>query len=168
MGLFGALGKIIAGKPVYTPENVQQNQYNGPPPDVVADHQLGAPISAGPKTIPRVRFGRVVCHANGPRFEVYADVRNQSGEELFIDKIMLLGTKREVDSRLRPGESRQFLVYSGPPLTAQPGGYAEVQYRKQADGDYFADYHQVRCRQLPDGTYTITEMLLQGPVRDIQ
>jgi hypothetical protein len=142
------------GKPAYGPETAE------PAAQVAAEPAAG-------KTTPIVRIGRVECRANGSRLDVYADIHNESAEVIFLDKILLLGTTRELDSQLRPGEARQFRLYSGTLLQGQPGGYAEVRYRKQGDGDYFADYHEIRTRQQGQQGYYITEFLMRGPVKDI-
>ena len=158
MGIFGAFGRALMGKPAYTPEQVSKE----------ASSEAGQPAaSAGPKTIPTVRIGRVENHASGQRLDVYADIHNESGEAIFIDRALLLGMRRELDSQLRPGESRQFVLYSGPLLMRQPSGYVELQYRKQSDGDYFANYHVIRSRQEGAQGFIITECLPAGPVKDI-
>lgn len=171
MGFFGALGKILAGKPVYTPEDASGAGAVPPmQPDPANPDAYAAPPEVGAtpaKTIPVVRLGRVECRASGQRVDIYVDMRNESAEPIFLDRILLLGTKRELDSQLRAGEGRQFVVYSGPLLTNPPSGYAEVQYRKQVDGDYFANYHQIRSQQEGDHGYVITEFRMQGPVKDI-
>lgn len=160
MGFFGALGKIVAGKPVFEPE---QNGTSGSTPTP----QSTGPMPAGPKAVPVVRFGRVECHASGPRIDVYADIHNESQEAIFLDRILLPGSKRELDSQLNPGQSRQYLIYSGPLLSQPVHGCAEVHYRKQSDGDYFAGYHEIRCKPEGAAGYVITELLLRGPARDI-
>lgn len=164
MGFFGALGKIMAGKPVYTPEDVAKQAGTDAP---ASQPQTVASSPAGPKSIPVVRLGRVECRVSGSRLDIYADIHNESNEALFLDRIFVLGTKRELDSQLRPGEAKQYAVYSGPLLANAPSGYAEVQYRKQSDGDYFADYHQIRSRPTGAHGYEVTEFRMQGPVKDI-
>jgi len=79
---------------------------------------------------------------------------------------MLLGATRQLDRTLNPGESHQFLLYSGALLTALPNGYADVQYRTMSS-DYFSARHQIRAHELSDHTYQITEFLLQMPINDM-
>lgn len=160
MGFFGALGKIVAGKPVFEPEdNPAQNGQS-------AEDTSGT-LPVRPSEDPVVRIKRVECRPSGSRLDVYADIHNEAGEPVFLDKILLMGTQRELDSQLNPGQSRQYLIYSGPLMTQPPKGFAEVHYRKQSDGDYFADYHEIRSRQMGEEGYEITELLMRGPVRDI-
>jgi hypothetical protein len=170
MGFFEGFKRVLQGKPVYTPEDVEQQQGTVPQNDEQPLPGVAAPVQplpVGPKLIPIVRIGRVEPRVSGQRLDVYADLHNESTEQIFLDKIMLLGVTHQLDRQLSSGESHQFLIYSGPLLVSPPAGYAEIHYRKQADGDYFACYHQIRVRQEADGTYTITEFLLQGPIKDI-
>jgi hypothetical protein len=159
MGFFGALGKIIAGKPVF--ETTSQN----PQPPVNTSMPGAAPV--GPKRIPQLQLGRVESRLQSGRYELYVDIVNSSQEQVFLDNMTLFGTRKELDTQLRPGETRQHLVYIGHPLTNQPGGYAELRYRKQVDGDYFMTYFQVRFERESDGFFKPTEFRQTGPVKDI-
>lgn len=158
MGIFGAFGRALMGKPAYTPQQVEQEG---------AAQPNGTVQAAGPKTIPKLSIGRVENHASGQRLDVYADIHNESNEAVFLDRALLLGTTRQLDDQLRPGESKQFVIYSGPLLLNQPSGYVELRYRRQSDGDYFADYHVIRSRQEGSEGFIIAECLLAGPVKDI-
>jgi hypothetical protein len=159
MGFFGALGKIIAGKPVF--ETTAQKAQ--PPTNAFV---LGAaPI--GPKQIPQLQLGRIENRMLSGRYELYVDIVNSSPEQVFLDNMTLFGARKELDSQLRPGETRQHLVYVGRPLTAQPGGYAELRYRKQADGDYFMAYFQIRFERESDGFFKPTVFRQTGPIKDI-
>jgi hypothetical protein len=161
MGFIAGFGRFLAGKPIYQATT---------PPATEPGHPAEPthPVTAlGLKTIPIVRIGRVECHPSGNVLNVYADIHNESNEPIFLDSILMAGAKRELDNQLRGGESRQFQVYSGPHFMTPPSGYAEVRYRKQSDGDYFADYHEIRTRQEGAMGYIITELLQRGPVKDI-
>jgi hypothetical protein len=160
MGLFGALGKIIAGKPIYSPE--ASSSTSGATPSNPLGQQADVPPS-----LPVVRIGRVENRRSSGRIDIYADLHNESNDAIFIDYALLMGVKRELNFQLRAGEARQLLLYSGQPLQVQPTGYAELAYRRQSDRDYFADYHQIRSRSTEQG-YEITELLLQGPVKDVR
>jgi hypothetical protein len=160
MGLFGALGKIIAGKPIYSPE--ASSSTSGATPSNPLGQQADVPPS-----LPVVRIGRVENRRSSGRIDIYADLHNESNDAIFIDYALLMGVKRELNFQLRAGEARQLLLYSGQPLQVQPTGYAELAYRRQSDRDYFADYHQIRSRRTEQG-YEITELLLQGPVKDVR
>jgi len=125
MGFLKGLGRLLAGKPVF--EASPQTSQTGT--DLPQQQNTGATPSQ-PKTIPMVRIGRVECHASGNNMNVFADVHNDSQDPIFLDRIMLAGKTRELDTQLRAGESRQFQIYAGSLFTTPPSGYAEVQYRK--------------------------------------
>jgi hypothetical protein len=154
MGFFGALGKVLAGKPIYGPEDVQP--------------QAGSEPSAQPsgKVVPTLRMTRVECPVEGTRMDVYVNIHNESTVEVFVDRMKLLGTVRQIDSQLRPGEARQFHVYSGSVLQNADHNDAEVQYRTTT-GDYFAARHNVRFQQEGDHTYRVSEFHLVLPIVDM-
>lgn len=172
MGFFGALGKVLSGKPVYTPAEEaakqQQGQSQPAPTGQSAQPEPAGPLpQAGPKQPPAVGIGRVECVMNGGRMDVHIDLVNQSSEPVFIDDITLLGTRHELQRELRPGETRQEFVYSGQPFTQQPQGYAELRFRRQSDGDYYLNYYNYYCVQQANGTYFIGQFRPTGPTKDI-
>lgn len=160
MGIFGSIGKVLAGKPVYEP-----TKQNDQLPD---DGQSLPPQSQQVSgALPVIRFGRIECQVSGQRLDVYADASNDSEVAMLLDWVTLCGVKRQVDMQLRPGEVRQLLIYSGQLMGNQPSGYATVQYRPAPDGDYLVDYHEIRSEQDGAMGYRITELLQRGPVKDI-
>lgn len=159
MGLFGGIGKMLAGKPLI--DTGSQDAQLGDSP------QPGQQAQPGDKIIPVVSFGRIEVHVDGQRLDVYADARNDSVVPVFIDWVVLCGIKRQLDIQLNAGEVRQLLVYSGQVFANQPSGYAEVQYRTAQAGDYFIDYHEIRSEQEGDIGYRITELLQRGPVKEV-
>lgn len=172
MGFFDALGKIIQGKPVFEPTDGQTQPGQAgqagqnPQVGVPAQPQVAAPVPQGPKTIPVVQIRRVECLDKGSRMELHVDIQNDSREDVMLDKILLLGTVRELDTTLRPGQARQFMVYSGERTQNEPRGYAEVRYRKM-DGDYFSAQHAIRGRKESDGFWDVVEFRLQLPIKDL-
>lgn len=161
MGIFGSLGKVLSGKPVFEPEN------QGAQPD---GGQSGSqPAQPGGKVIPVVRFGRIENQWDGPRLNIYADARNESAVPIFLDWVTMCGARRQLDLQLRPGEVRQTVIYSGPRMENKPGGYVELQYRTAQDGDYFMDYHEIRSEEEEgDLGFRVTELLMRGPVKDLR
>lgn len=160
------MGRILAGKPVYTPEDIARQQgtdYQPPVQPVAA--APGVPQHVGPKVIPQIHCGRIESLHNGNRLDIYVDLQNMSNEPVFIDKLAVLGQHREVDRELRPGERHQVLIYSGAPLTGAPQGYLELQYRKQADGDYFKSFYQIHFEKDVHG-FEITDFR-QTALKDI-
>lgn len=152
MGIFGAFGRALMGKPAYGPEDVQ----------VPARQET--PQASG-KVVPTVRLTRVECPIEGARMDVYVDMHNESAVDVFVDRMNLLGTVRQIDSQLRPGQSHQFHVYSGPLLQNTSYNSAEVQYRTTT-GDYFAARHDVRFHQEGDRVFRVSEFRLILPIID--
>ncbi len=160
MGFFGTLKKMIDGKPIFEADEK----------DEVAKEQQKEQtqvLNNGRKTIPFVRVERVESHNNGDQMTVRAEIRNESGQEIELDKIFLLGTKRELDTRLRPHEAREFLVYSGKRPNNRSYGSSEINYK-----DMLGDYFQARCavefRPESDGTYSVYRIKVVGPIKDIE
>lgn len=117
------------------------------------------------KQIPELRIEDADTRQNGQRMEVYAVIRNDSDKAVFLDKIRILGTKRELDTALRTYEARKFLLYSGPRPTTTSYGTAEIDYHHE--GDYFQAKCRVEFRQEPDKTYTVHRIMATGPMKDI-
>lgn len=164
MGFFRSLGKMLTGKPVYSPQDQNTPQQGQPG----IDHPVTQPGQPAAKVIPVVRMGRIENQVDGPRLAIYTDIRNDSAVPIFLDHVILCGTLQQLDTQLRAGEVRQLLVYSGPLLQNQPSGYVEVHYRTAETADYFVDYHEIHSHQEEDRGFIITELLLRGPVKDLR
>lgn len=169
MGFLSGIGRILAGKPVFTPQEEAANQHEAiTQHEVVADSEQNRPTEhAGPKQIPQLHCGRIECHMNNGRCDLYVDVHNKSQQIVFIDDVNIFGVHRELQRQLKPGEAHQELLYSGQLLMHQPNDYALFRYRNQADGDYFQSKFQTRSEKEADGTYRITELRPAGLVKDI-
>ena len=151
---------MIDGKPLFeTEDRSGDNQSEG----------LGHPQvqATGPKVIPRIEVERTHVHNQGDRMEVRCEIRNHSGIEIELDKIRIAGAVRELDTRLRPGESKDFIVYSGKRPNNQSYGVAELNY-KDLLGDYFQAKCAVEYRPESDNTYSVNRIRVAGPIKDIE
>lgn len=174
MGFWSALGNIARGKPVFGPESGQAPSSSGQQAPSSSGEQVPGtqPVQPGEqkqgnKIVPIVRMHRVECHNNGPRMDVYVDIKNESPVQVLLDLVRVVGSVRQLDTVLQPGQLKQFLVYSGPRLReAQPSGYTEVQYRNM-ENDYFVAQHHMRTKPEPDGTFSLYEFELISPIKDI-
>src|SRR6266567_1130900 len=112
MGIFGALGRIVQGKPVF---EVKQSPQNGnvPAPGQPLQSQP-QPRTAGPKVYPQVRIERVQCQTPGNNLQCDIYIKNYSGGEVDIDRFEFFGGHNDLGTVLRPGESREFRIYNGP------------------------------------------------------
>jgi hypothetical protein len=161
MGFFSTLNKIIHGKPLFETEEQRE----------IAKERVAEQTQAlnnGRKTIPIAQIEHIEVDNNGDRMEVRCHIRNESSEhDIELDKIRVLGVVRELDTRLRPRESRELVVYSGKWPNNRNYGTAELNYK-----DMLGDYFQARCavefKQEPDNTYSIYRIRLAGPIKDIQ
>ncbi len=168
MGFFGSLGRIIAGKPVFTPEDEVAKQGMSPmqqaaqpiaPPDLQQE-----PTS---KEIPELHCGRIECQINSGRCDLYVDILNHSHQQVFVNDVQLMGTHRQLQRMLAPGQAHQELLYSGPILMQHPDGYVTLRYRVQETNDYFRSQYKIRANQESDGHFRITELLPGAPIKDL-
>lgn len=117
------------------------------------------------KQIPQLRIEDIDVRNNGSSMELHCIVRNDSDKQIFLDKVRILGVKREIDTALRNYEARKFLLYSGPRPNNTSYGAAEIDYHHE--GDYFQAKCRVEFRQEPDKTYTVHRLTVIGPAKDI-
>lgn len=118
-------------------------------------------------TFPVVQITRVKSHVNGDRLQVYCYIQNNWSGPVELDKIAIFDTKRELDTVLRAGEARDFLVYDGPVLRKEHGDVV-LQYKTQKEGDYFAAEHTATfAYRAQDDTYEVGDIRLNEPIRDI-
>lgn len=167
MGFFDFMTKMAAGRPIFDDSgarDVVSEQSQSPEPRPKSEPVYD---KANDHTFPVVEIRRVTSHLSGNQMQIYCMLSNNWKEELMLDKIYLLDTKRELGTVLRSGEARDFLVYSGPVLTHE---YHEAQldYKTQREGDYFAAMYDVSFVYHGDSkTYTLDDMKLRLPIRDI-
>lgn len=117
-------------------------------------------------SFPVVYIKRATTKFGSTDMQVYARIVNTWHEEVMLDKIYILNVKRELDTFLRAGEEREFLVYSGPKISQQHHD-AQLDYKTRGEGDYFQSVHDVTFTYHSDKTYSINEIRFDPPVRDI-
>lgn len=155
MGFFTGVKHILFGGPEPEP-GLERRKAN----------EAKQPDGTGYKQLPNLRIENTDCRNNQQNMDVRCVIKNDSDKEVFLDKIRLLGSKRELDTPLRPYEARDFVVYSGPRPTHRSYGTAEIDYRDTL-GDYFQAKCRVELRQEPDKTYSIHRITVAGPMKDI-
>jgi hypothetical protein len=179
MGFFGALGKIIQGKPVFEPGQknngaAQPQQPGGEfgggtfgqstAPQQPAQPQAPA-ATAGPKQMPNIEFERLVCTSNGTHMECDAHIKNHSQTDVDLDRFNFMGSSYDLGRVLRPGEMHEFRIFSGPRPNNTSYNRAELTV-KDASGDYFQIIYHVEFDAVGDGTYDIDSIRPQM-VKDI-
>ncbi len=160
MGFLDGLGRFMQGKPIFEAPSspVQAN----PQP---TEHPIDEP--RGPKYIPSVKIKKIDVHNNGSHMRITASIANDSKGRIELDKINLLGTKKELDTWLRPEEEREFIVFEGNRPNHRNYDDSWLDYRDEV-GDYFQQYHTVEYgAQQEDGTYEVRQVNVAGPVKDI-
>jgi hypothetical protein len=178
---FESVKRIIQGKPVFDDVDAQQKPQQDtsqvPLPTLTPLPQAPqaqpqppkpqSPIRKGDSsTFPIVQVKHCTSKLNGPNMQVYCRIINNSRMPIDLDKIRILGTTRELDNKLRPGEEREYMVYSGPRLQRQQYNDAQLDYKTEY-GDYFKAIHDVRFTYNSDKTYSVDELRLHPPIRDI-
>lgn len=174
--VFGFIKRVVMGEPLF--DNQQQPPPgNGPlplngmppiPPNQPAGQMPTTGIIKGnDNTFPVVQVTRADTRFSGNNIQVYCHIRNNSRQRMLVDKINLLGNTRQITDDLQPNEEREYLIYSGPQLVNQAYHDAHLNYKTES-GDYFDAYHDVTYTYHPENkTYTIDELRLHLPIRDI-
>jgi len=165
MGFFNAIKNIALGKPVFTNPPAP----NGQQPMPAGGTAPAAPQQTGPKVLPPVYIERIeVREVGSDDMQINIIVQNYSHEEVYLDKIELLGKTEFLNgAELSPGEEEEETVYEGDRPRGTSNGPCTLYY-KNAAGDYFASVHNIEYEaQAPDGTYLIRYIKWQSPIRDI-
>jgi hypothetical protein len=163
MSFFDFMSRMVEGKPVFEEENKnpvlkEADMANEPQPAVDKGND---------RTFPVVYVKRLKTNLNGRNMDLYAQIVNSWTDEVMLDKIRIGDSIREIDDFLKSNEEREFLIYSGPKLSKECFG-ALLDYKTKEDGDYFEAVHDVKCTyDQTDSTYTLSEMRLHLPIRDI-
>ncbi len=158
MGFFNAFKNIVLGKPVF----------EAPPQKLGAQsNQLsGQPARPGPKVIPQLYIERVSCKISGGDMEVDVVVQNYSKQELFLDKIVMLGTPDFLNSkRISPGEEDSLTAYHGDRPEHTNDSQCQVFYKNE-EGDYFCSEHTIEYGKLPDNSYMVKNIRF-AMIRDV-
>ena len=167
MGFFDVIGRLARGEPGFQDDATQPASEPGQTSSNPQETSKDSAIRKGDDTtFPVVHLKQLKPHTNGTKLELYCQIENKWSEEVELDKIHLFNTKRELDTLLRPGEVREFLVYSGPVL-AHEYHEAQLDY-KTRDGDYFSAVHEMKFMYNDhDKTYLPSEAHIEEPIRDI-
>lgn len=160
MSFFEVIKRVAQGKPAFEDKNQSEQQQPEAPPQL-------AIRKGDDSSFPMVYVKRVKTDFNGSNMDVYCLIVNTWTGEVMLDKIRVAGRTREIDAFLQAGQENEFHVYSGPRLEKQ---YHEalLDYKTVHEGDYFEAVHDVTfAYHAQDRTYSIDEMRLRRPIRDI-
>ena len=174
MSFFGALGKIVQGKPVYdttsqtpttdTPTEEPSQQPQPSQPAAPAEEAASTIKRDDPSTFPVVYIRNTITRPSGENVQVYCFIHNNWHEELKVKKVTIFGHEEEVEYELAPGQERQVLVYEGPPIQ-QKYEQAILDYETLTPGGYFQAIHIVQYLYHDDTkTFTVDHMQLHQPI----
>lgn len=161
MGFWQSLGRVVRGEPVFTTPNDSASS--------TAQHQSpvhGQQQAGGVKQLARAIVEETESHVNGHHVRVTARIKNDSEGRVELDKIRIMGGKRELDTWLNPQQEREFVVYEGEMPKHRNYDDAWLDYKDET-GDYFQQYHTVEFQQEDDGCYSIKYIRPSGSVKDI-
>lgn len=165
MGFFGNLGKIIQGKPVYTPASVSKK--SRAVFDINAAHESVSHVDEhGNKIVPNVTLEHCKTHFMGKNIQVTAWAQNNSNVEIELDRIFMLRTKIELDRRMKPGEGHEVKLYRGPILTHDKDHQAKLEYKIVENGDYFCVDFRVEFNRERENEFSV-EQFHPERIRDI-
>jgi hypothetical protein len=161
MGFFGALGRIVQGKPVF-----EVNQPPAQQPTMSAGMpQAPQQASGGQKIYPQVSIERTQYHTHGANMDLDISLQNRSQGQVDLDRLEIFGTSRDLGTFLRPGEEREFRVYSGPRLNNTSMSNVQLYIRDVAGDVFCVDFH-VDFKAEADRTYT-TDHIRYVRTRDV-
>lgn len=147
MGFFKAIKNIALGKPVF--EVAPQK------PGAQPQQSLGQSVQTGPKVIPQLYIERVSCQISGGDMEVDVVIQNYSKQELYLDKISMLGQTPSLNNKLiSPGEEDDITAYHGDRPEDTNKSECLISY-KNKEGDYFCSVHTIEFGKLPDNSYMV-------------
>lgn len=166
MGFFDALKRMADGKPVF--ENTEQDgrQVNHSQSEPAATNGATPAQPSGPKETPRIDIVRTESRMNGSNMLVTCVIQNDSQSSLDLDRLQMLGRATDLQTILRPGESRQINIYNGSRPNNMNSRSVELVYKKVEDTDAFQADFNIEYQREEDGTYVVDDLRLLR-IRDV-
>jgi hypothetical protein len=168
MGFLSELGKAFMGQPL-GPQKPENSVQSGEQPAVMRDMNGSVVDERGRKIIPDIDFKNLRSRRQGGGNEliVVAFVVNTSDHPIRINYSYLLKQKRQHNQQLRAGESRELILYKGQTPDNENENKAHIAYQLQVNGDVFQEQYRVEYHRESDGKYLVSELIDDGPIRDI-
>ena len=180
-GFFESLKRMAAGKPVFDANDDNKGWVgnDGKPREVSESSQSPQQVQSHPEapetgvvkgnasTYPVVYVKRTRTQLSGNNQTVYINILNSSRVEIELHEMNILGSRHHLNERLRPGEEREFMIFNGPRRTSEGPHEATIDYKIEQTGDYFQSLHDVEYQYEQDKTYSVEELHLRLPIRDI-
>lgn len=184
MGFFESLKRMAEGKPVFdvndqtrgwVGKDGQQRQVSGPAqaPQQAPQTSQQQPeaskssiIKGNSSTFPVVYVRRTRTQLSGSNQTVYVSILNSWNEPVELEEFDLMGRSQHLSAHLQPGQEREFMVYSGSRSSREGHREATLNFKTEM-GDYFQALHDVEYQMEQDQTYSVEELRLRQPIRDI-
>lgn len=167
MGFYDFMRRMVEGQPVFQDDDSSINNEAPHEPQPQPGVAKNGILKGRQETFPFVEVAHLKPHVDGQRLTVYGHIKNEWHDEILLDKIIIFGVKRELDTFLRAHEERDFLLYDGP-LIRHEEHEAHIDYKTRNEGDYFRSVFRVKyAYNANNQTYTVSEMHLHRPVLDI-
>lgn len=129
--------------------------------------QQGIHDERGLKVIPEIEVKNVRSHRNGDRLRVTAWIANNSDQPIRIDTTRVLDQNRTQNRFLNPRASYEHVLYEGEIPDDDNKTKGQITYRLQVNNDVFMENYRVEYNLESDGKQTVTDLIDEGPVRDI-
>lgn len=153
MSFFEVMGRLFRGETPFVAEQP-------PDQDGVAKPQQSAarPTQPGPKVTPRLTIGWSQSRINGTQMTCECDIRNDSQEELDLDKVQVLGVTRDLGTILSPGKLRRLTIYNGNRPTTAFDNRGTLNFVTNPDGDYYQVEFLLELQKQTDNTHIINKI----------
>lgn len=143
---FETIGRIVSGKPAFTPEDNLGKQPKG--------QTAGGSMTFGAKPIKKAEIIDADCVEGGAGLECWLTIRNSSDDNLDLNQFRFLGQETDLQRVVSPGEQYRFMAYQGPHLQYPGPTDCQLEYI-DSTGNYFIANHNVLFRQASDGTHEV-------------
>lgn len=156
------------GKPLGPAGDKPQDDVPQPSqPSQTPQQQQGVHDEHGLKIIPEIEVKNVRSHRNGDRLRVTAWIANNSDQPIRIDATRVLDQSRTQNRFLNPRASYEHVLYEGEIPDDDNKTKGQITYRLQVNNDVFMENYRVEYNLESDGKQTVTDLIDEGPVRDI-
>lgn len=170
MGFLTGLGRLLAGKPVFVPEEGPDRPTDDIQQQVSEQPQAQADDlrdSSGRKIAPQITVSHVKSRLSGSNMTVTAWVTNNSAYLVRIDECMILSRESRLYRNLSPGHGHEVQLYRGPVATSDHDHRARLTFKITENTDMFEMNYTVEFDRNPNGTFTVEQLHQNGGVRDI-
>lgn len=185
MGFFESLKRMANGEPVFQEgdaskgwagsdgrERQTESGAGQPQQGTPQQQQPEGPESTiqkgNPGTFPAVYIKRTRTTQSGSNQTVYVSIYNSSRVAIELEEFEIMGRSQHYNYDLRPGQEREVMAYNGPRSRSEGNHEARLTYKTDEGKDYFMSIHDVEYQfEQHDQTYSIEEVRLRMPIRDI-